>query len=148
MVLVSRQLLTLFRHRKQRRHNANFAFLQVLQQRIRRRKDPDSASKGQAFQVSYLSQEAVHRPGTFNPLYASSQTDNWQGAQLASQPKQHWNRNLRDGGHPRSRSQRPRKAALWLVEAHPEFAREQSDFQSIFFRRRWWWRRRSDGEKA
>lgn len=46
--------------------------VQVLQQGIRRRKDSDPTSKGETFQMSHLSQEAVHWAGIVNTLHAGT----------------------------------------------------------------------------
>lgn len=48
----------------------SLASIQVLQQRVRRRKDSDPTSKGEAFQMSHLSQETVHRTRAVNTLHA------------------------------------------------------------------------------
>lgn len=46
--------------------------VQVLQSRIRRREDLDSAPEGEALQVSHMSQEAVHRSGPRHSLHAGA----------------------------------------------------------------------------
>ena len=50
-------------------------FPQVLQPGVWRRKDPDPAPESEALQVSHLPQEALHGPGTLDPLHAGPQGD-------------------------------------------------------------------------